>query len=161
MYDQRGFSCDNLANKASSDYYNDSFPNATLLGNMLKIPQETISKITMKVPMSTEKEATSDFGREFPDLVPVASGFGTLDIVLPNIGKAWGLRQIMTLFDISSDELMAFGGGDNDPATLSSAYHSYVMENVTKHMKEIARFIVPANTKSGVFQVIEAYLKES
>lgn len=90
---------------------------------------------------------------------PLASGFGAFDVVLPNIDKGWGLKQIMTLFEISPDELMAFGDGDNDLAMLSLAYYSYAMENATEHVKEIARFIAPANTKSGVFQVIEAYLK--
>ncbi len=155
------FSCDNLADKASLDYYNNSFPNVILLDNMSEIPQEAINKITMKVPMSAEEKVTNDFRREFPDLVPMASGFGALDVVLPNIDKAWGLKQIMTLFDISPDELMAFGDGDNDLAMLSLAYHSYAMENATERVKETARFTAPANTKSGVFQVIEAYLKEN
>ncbi|EFM29376.1 HAD hydrolase family protein [Streptococcus gallolyticus] len=143
------------------DYYNNSFPNVILLDNMSEMPQEAINKITMKVPMSAEEKVTNDFRREFPDLVPMASGFGALDVVLPNIDKAWGLKQIMTLFDISPDELMAFGDGDNDLAMLSLAYHSYAMENATERVKETARFIAPANTKSGVFQVIEAYLKEN
>ena len=49
------FSCDNLADKASLDYYNNSFPNVILLDNMSEMPQEAINKITMKVPMSAEE----------------------------------------------------------------------------------------------------------
>ncbi len=75
--------------------------------------------------------------------------------------KNWhAYEAIKTLFNISPDELMAFGDGDNDLAMLSLAYHSYAMENATERVKETARFIAPVNTKSGVFQVIEAYLKE-
>ena len=158
---KEAFSCNNLANKTTLNYYNNSFPNVILLDHITEMPQEAINKITMRVPMPVEEQVTRDFKREFPDLVPMASGFGAIDVVLPNIDKAWGLKQIMALFDIRPDELMAFGDGDNDLAMLSLAYHSYAMENATERVKEAARFIAPANTQSGVFQVIETYLAEN
>lgn len=153
------FSYDNLADKASLDYYNHSFPNVILVDQSSQMPCQAINKITMKVPMALEASVIADFKREFPDLVPMASGFGALDVVLPGIDKAWGLTQIMESYHISADEVMAFGDGDNDLAMLSLAHYSYAMENATERVKETARFIAPANTESGVFQVIENYLK--
>lgn len=88
----------------------------------------------------------------------MASGFGAIDVVLPGVDKAFGIKELMKLENISSNQVMAFGDGDNDLAMLELAEYSYAMENATERVKSTARFIAPANTKSGVFQVIEKYL---
>ncbi|EQC69530.1 hypothetical protein HSISB1_771 [Streptococcus sp. HSISB1] len=88
----------------------------------------------------------------------MASGFGAIDVVLPGVDKAFGIKELMKLENISSNQVMAFGDGDNDLAMLELAEYSYAMENATERVKSTASFIAPANTKFGVFQVIEKYL---
>jgi Cof subfamily protein (haloacid dehalogenase superfamily) len=148
----------NLGNSERLKYYNASFPNVILLDSMLDLPQEKINKITMQLPMDLFEEVSCDFKKEFSDLVPMASGFGAIDVVLPGVDKAFGIKKLMKLENISSNQVMAFGDGDNDLAMLELAEYSYAMENATERVKSTACFIAPANTKSGVFQVIEKYL---
>jgi len=152
------YNCQNLGNPERLAYYNASFPNVILLDSMSELPNEPINKLTMQLPEKLEEDVTKEFKKEFPDLVPMASGFGAIDVVLPGVDKAFGIKELMKLENISSNQVMAFGDGDNDLAMLELAEYSYAMENATERVKSTARFIAPANTKSGVFQVIEKYL---
>ena len=151
--------CQNLGNAERLKYYNASFPNVILLDSMLDLPQEKINKITMQLPMALFESVSQDFRKEFPDLVPMASGFGAIDVVLPGVDKALGIKELMALKGISADQVMTFGDGDNDIAMLRLAKYSYAMENASEAVKAAANFIAPSNAKSGVFQVIEQYLE--
>ncbi|WP_270300702.1 Cof-type HAD-IIB family hydrolase [Streptococcus infantarius] len=153
------YSCQNLGYPERLKYYNASFPNVILLDNMLELPHEKINKSTMQLPMALFESVIQDFRKEFPDLVPMASGFGAIDVVLPGVDKALGIKELMALKGISADQVMTFGDGDNDISMLRLAKYSYAMENASKTVKAAANFIAPSNAKSGVFQVIEQYLE--
>ena len=153
------YSCQNLGDPERLKYYNASFSNVILLDNMLELPHEKINKSTMQLPMALFESVIQDFRKEFPDLVPMASGFGAIDVVLPGVDKALGIKELMALKGISADQVMTFGDGDNDISMLRLAKYSYAMENASKTVKAAANFIAPSNANSGVFQVIEQYLE--
>ena len=153
------YSCQNLGDPERLKYYNASFPNVILLDSMLELRHEKINKITMQLPMALFESVIQDFRKEFPDLVPMASGFGAIDVVLPGVDKALGIKELMALKGISADQVMTFGDVDNDISMLRLAKYSYAMENASKTVKAAANFIAPSNAKSVVFQVIEQYLE--
>lgn len=152
------YACQNLADEATLDYYNASFPNVILLDDVSDLPKETINKITMQLPLAVFEKVSADFKKEFPDLVPMASGFGAIDVVLPGVDKALGLKELMRLREVSANQLMTFGDGENDIAMLRLAKYSYAMENAPERVRASANFLAPSNAKAGVFQVIENYL---
>lgn len=78
------YSCQNQGDPERLKYYNASFPNVILLDNMLELPHKKINKSTMQLPMALFESVIQDFRKEFPDLVPMASGFGAIDV-----GFAW------------------------------------------------------------------------
>ena len=43
--------------------------------------------------MALFESVIQDFRKEFPDLVPMASGFGAIDVVLPGVDKALGIKE--------------------------------------------------------------------
>ena len=53
---------------------------------------------------------------------------------------------------------MAFGDYLNDLEMMSSAYHSYAMENAHDDLKKVARFRAKSNDESGVVHAIKAML---
>ena len=53
--------------------------------------------------MALFESVIQDFRKEFPDLVPMASGFGAIDVVLPGVDKALGIKVLMALKGISAD----------------------------------------------------------
>lgn len=146
------YSCQNLGDPERLKYYNASFPNVILLDNMLELPHEKINKITMQLPMALFESVIQDFRKEFPDLVPMASGFGAIDVVLPGGDKALGIKELMALKGISADQVMTFGDVDNDISMLRLAKYSYAMENASKTVKAAANFIAPSNANQVFFK---------
>ena len=53
---------------------------------------------------------------------------------------------------------MVFGDYLNDLEMMSSAYHSYAMENAHDDLKKVARFRTKSNDESGVVHAIKAML---
>lgn len=74
--------------------------------------------------------------------------------------KGAALAALCEKLGIASDEVMAFGDADNDPEMLSWAGWSFAMANGTEAAKAAARYLAPANTESGVGQMVEKYVLE-
>lgn len=90
----------------------------------------------------------------------VSSGYGCIDILQAGIHKAWGLQELLKRWDIKAEEIMAFGDSENDVEMLELAGVSYAMENAEETVKEVATKIAPANSRAGVYQVLENWLEE-
>ena len=56
------------------------------------------------------------------------------------------------------EETMVFGDYLNDLEMMSSAYHSYAMENAHDDLKKVARFRAKSNDESGVVHAIKEIL---
>lgn len=72
--------------------------------------------------------------------------------------KGAALSALCAKLGITSDEVMAFGDADNDPEMLSWAGWSFAMANGTEAAKAAAKYHAPANTESGVGQMVEMYV---
>lgn len=124
-----------------------------------EIDKHQVLKITMMLPEEICDAVIADFNDNFPgDLTAVTSGFGAVDVIQTGIHKAWGLQLLMDKYDISSDEIMAFGDGGNDIEMLKLAKYSYAMENAPQSVKDAAKFIAPHHHEEGVLQILETFL---
>lgn len=88
----------------------------------------------------------------------VSSGHGSIDIIIPGLHKANGLSLLQKEWNISNDEIMAFGDGGNDLEMLKHVKYSYAVSNVPDLVKEASNFTAPSNNDDGVLDVIERYL---
>ena len=77
-----------------------------------------------------------------------------LDVMNLGATKGAAVKHIQDALGISFEETMVFGDYMNDLEMMSSAYHSYAMENALDEVKEAARFIAPSNDKHGVLVTI-------
>lgn len=139
------------------------FANIERIEDFSSISDQDIFKITMMVPMDECDQEMIDFNNDFKgNLTATTSGFGSVDIIQTGIHKAWGLQLLMDTYDVTEDQLMAFGDGGNDIEMLQLAGYSYAMENAPAIVKKAAKFIAPHHKEEGVLQVLEAFLaKES
>lgn len=83
-----------------------------------------------------------------------------LEIVGEGIDKGSAIRVLAEKMGISTDEIMAFGDGQNDASMLAAAGLGVAMENAVNECKTAAKLIAPRNTEDGVAQVIEQFLAE-
>lgn len=113
------------------------------------------------MPENRVDQLTERFNQAFQGrLVAVTSGYGSIDILPHGIHKAWGLEQVLNRLGIDPEHVMAFGDSDNDIELLSYVGYSYAMENATDRVKAIAKYRAPSHLESGVFRVIETYIRQ-
>ncbi|MEO1769234.1 FMN hydrolase/5-amino-6-(5-phospho-D-ribitylamino)uracil phosphatase [Enterococcus sp. 665A] len=92
------------------------------------------------------------------DLIPVSSGHGDIDLIIPGVHKAYGLSKLCKAWAISSSELAAFGDSGNDIEMLEYAGFSFAMENAQPAVKKTAVKVIGTNNQESVFDIIEALL---
>ncbi len=94
------------------------------------------------------------------ELIPVSSGHGDMDLILPGVHKAAGLMRLQKKFAIETKEIVAFGDGGNDIEMLKHAGKSYAMENAPRYVKKAAKAVAPSNQNNGVQLTIEKLIEE-
>lgn len=84
------------------------------------------------------------------------SGVASIDVLQPEVSKGNSLKWLASRYDLSPEEIMAFGDGLNDIEMLKFAGHSYAMKNAREEVKEAAKFVtkLPA-AENGVLDTIE------
>src|SRR5690606_14851163 len=91
-------------------------------------------------------------------MVPVTTGHGSIDLIIPGVHKANGLRILQERWGIENSEVVAFGDSGNDVEMLRQSGFSFAMANARPHIKAVARFEAPDNNNEGVLDVIEKVL---
>ena len=119
----------------------------------------------LKMSMVVGEERSSSVLQEINDLFngrvrAVSSGYGCIDILQAGIHKAWGLEELLKRWNLQSEQIMAFGDSENDVEMLELAGIAYAMENADDNVKAVATALAPANSKAGVYQVLENWLEK-
>lgn len=91
-------------------------------------------------------------------MVPVTTGHGSIDLIIPGVHKANGLKILQKRWGIEDHEVVAFGDSGNDVEMLRQSGFSFAMANARPHIKAVARFEAPHNNDEGVLDVIEKAL---
>lgn len=115
----------------------------------LNVPDDEIPRIQAMI-----HEKLSDI------MVPVATGYGSIDLILPGVHKANGLSLLQKLWGIEDSEVVAFGDSGNDIEMLGQAGFGFAMANARDSIKAVARFEAPHNNDEGVLAVIDKVLNQ-
>lgn len=78
-----------------------------------------------------------------------------------NISKLDGLKHYAKHLNITIDEIIAFGDGENDIAMLSGVGFGVAMENAKKHIKEKAKDIAEHHKNQGVAKYLEKLINNN
>lgn len=116
---------------------------------------DTILKFALNVPHAEQQAIYQQLhGRLGHLMMPVSSGHGSIDLILPGVHKARGLQRLQARWHISDDEILAFGDSGNDIEMLRHAGFSFAMDNGREDVKRAARYRAPDNNHQGVLAVI-------
>lgn len=88
----------------------------------------------------------------------VSSGFGFIDLIIPEQHKAHGLGLLQQKWQIADQEILAFGDNYNDLEMIQKAGFSFAMDNAVPELKQAARFMTTSNEQEGVLEVIDLLL---
>ena len=92
-------------------------------------------------------------------MVPVHTGNGSIDLIIPGVHKANGLRQLQKLWGIDDSEVVVFGDGGNDIEMLRQAGFSFAMENAGSTVVAAAKYRAGSNNREGVLDVIDKVVR--
>ena len=121
------------------------------------LPNDEYVKVALNINRDTHPQLDQDLAVKFADDISiVSSGHDSIDIIIPEMTKGNALKRLLAKWELTADNLMAFGDANNDYDMLELAEHSYVMENSHDQMLfDVANFVAPSNDKQGVLSVIE------
>lgn len=128
-----------------------------IVSDLTKI-EDDILKVTICDFVGSENNSNKYYD-DYRDKAQVAvSGEIWLDITAKGINKGVAIEEIQELLNIKHEETMVFGDYLNDLEMMSSAYHSYAMDNAHDELKKVARFKTKSNDESGVVHAIKEIL---
>lgn len=88
-----------------------------------------------------------------------ASGYGGLDVIAPNVDKAFGLAFLQRHWGIAASQTAAFGDNSNDLEMLREADYSYAMRNAIPTVKAMANYETALdNNHDGVLDTIDGLI---
>ena len=122
------------------------------------IEKDKICKLAVFDATNAEENAYEILKKYNGELLVCLSGHNWVDLMNIGVNKGEAIKIIQENYNISFDETMAFGDYLNDLEMMSSAYHSYAMENAHDDLKKVARFRAKSNDDSGVVHAIKAML---
>ena len=88
-------------------------------------------------------------------LEPTTSGHDSMDLIIPGLHKASGIKKLVERFGITAAECAAFGDSNNDVEMLKYCGESYAMDNAPQNVKDAAKYVCPSNNNDGVLVTLE------
>ena len=122
-----------------------------------------ILKVTLNFQMKDDgeylnREETSQYLKQFPDIQVVDGGFANLEFNKAGISKATGVRFLSEYLGVSVNDVIAIGDSENDIEMLKIAGTGIAMGNAVEEAKAAADDITASNDEDGVAKAIEKYL---
>lgn len=140
------------------------FPKHVVVDDFDQLPDDKFFQISFTIDDEEEvKRLLAQIESRFPGKVKATpSGNGSVDLTIPGVDKAFALRYLLKKWEMSANELMAFGDGGNDVTMLQLAGLSWAMPNGGKAAQSVANHQVPVdNNHDGVLVVLDDYLQKN
>lgn len=93
-------------------------------------------------------------------MVPVHTGYSSIDLIIPSVHKANGLRLLQQHWGIQN-EMVVFGDGGNDVEMLRQARFRFrfAMSHASDAVAATARYHDESNNLESVLDIIDGVLK--
>lgn len=91
-------------------------------------------------------------------MVPVHTGYGSIDLIIPGVHKANGIRLLQQRWGIKDEEVVTFGDGGNDIEMLRHAGYSFAMSHAGEAVVAAAKYRAGSNNQEAVLDVIDKIL---
>lgn len=137
---------------------------ATVIGyaDLFKTDGQPVFKIMiMTLDIARMRElATALKQLNYPDISVKLSGQTYLEITSDKAKKSRGIAFIKNEQRLDTEELAAFGDGENDLPMFEAVGTPIVMANATPAVQKMGRWITKSNREDGVAYALTRYLRE-
>ena len=103
------------------------------------------------------KKLKEELEKKFSETDFVFSQYTYLEVLNKGVSKGKAVKEIMKRYDLSSDEVMAFGDQWNDLSMLKSVKYGYLMGNALDELKKEfpSDRITLSNDDDGIYYIIK------
>lgn len=116
----------------------------------------------MSIGVFNEVDAEAAVGKEYIDkwnshekIQAVPGGLYWFNIIQKNIDKGVALKELMEMYRIAPEEVIAIGDNMNDMGMLSSVPNSVAIGNARQEVKDICKYVADTNINDGVLQILK------
>lgn len=120
-------------------------------------PKRALTNDLYQVVAFLSKENEDILTAHVKNLVPMRWHPDFIDVVAGGGGKDKGMDAILSHFDISLEETMAFGDGENDLSMLGHAAIGIAMGNANQTVKDHADYVTASVDEDGVVRALEHF----
>ena len=121
---------------------------------------DTILKFALNIPDEKVPQMQAILDEKLGHmLTAVTTGHGSIDLIMPGVHKANGLRLLQARWGVNDDEVVAFGDSGNDIEMVKQAGYGFAMANANDAVKAVAGYHAPHNNEEGVLEMIDKALK--
>lgn len=146
---------------AAVDHLSFYYPKYQLVDSFDVLPDDQFFQLSFLISDDQVSAAVEKLSKQFGDkLIVTPSGNGSMDLTQPGINKGWALWHLLDQWQLSPNQLVAFGDGGNDVPMLELAGRSFAMPNAGQQARNVATDQALAdNNHDGVLKTIKALLE--
>lgn len=115
----------------------------------------------MSIGVYDPEDAEAAVGQEFIDkwnqhdlIQAVPGGQYWFNIIQKNIDKGMALKELMEMYHIAPEEVIAIGDNMNDMGMLTSVTNSVAIGNAREEVKDVCKYVADTNVNDGVLQIL-------
>ena len=135
------------------------YPDQKRLYSIDEFPEEVNKMTLLHRPEITQQIIDEFQGNIFEDYEMSRSAPRSLEITAKGVTKGVALRTLMEKENIQSDEVLAFGDGENDFSLFDEVKYAIAMGNAPQYVKDHAYEITATNDEDGVMLACQKYIK--
>lgn len=130
------------------------------IDNYLVEPKSKVMIVCDKEYMPIVVDRSKSFKSEYEVGKPLITGPILFEYMHPNVSKTNGLKIALKDFNLTLDNVLAFGDADNDYDMILNAKIGVAMINGSDKTKSVAQYITEQdNNNDGIYNFITKYLK--
>ena len=80
-----------------------------------------------------------------------------IDIIAKEGGKKKGIESILQIYQLSWDEVMSFGDGENDKEMLLNSKIGVAMQNGNQEVQEVSDYVTACAEKDGIIKALRHF----
>lgn len=119
---------------------------------------QDMDKMQMLFPYDDERAKAWEEIRKIEGINAVDSIGYNIEVTSKEAHKGAALLELADMLNIKSDEIMAFGDGDNDASMIKSAGFGVAMGNAGEKARAAADYITDSNDNNGVANAINKFV---
>ena len=130
----------------------------TIIINKVEDITEPLNKICFKQDPEVIEAFYNDFAQQYGEQYEIVHASPRwLECMRKGITKGSALQELMNLYQIKPEEVIAFGDGENDCSVFNVVKKGIAMSNAMQPLKDIADEICPSNQEDGIAITLEKY----